>query len=518
MAGELLELIGISKEFPGVKALDAVTIRVRAASVHALMGENGAGKSTLLKCLFGIYAKDSGDIRIDGRSVDIRSPKDALDLGIAMIHQEPSPVKDRSVAENFWLGRMPVQRCGPLAWVDQRKMEAETARWLAEFGIEATPDTLLRELSVSQIQFLEIARAVSLNARVIIMDEPTSSLTATEVERLFVIMQRLLERGVAVIYISHKMDEILRIADDVSIMRDGKLVGTWPAKELTTSLIVSRMVGRELSQRFPTRQTKPGEVVLSLCGVSSPRPHGLRDVSLELRRGEILGLGGLVGSRRTEVLEVLFGLRRPSKGHVMIKGRKVDIRSPRDAIAHGLAFLTEDRRATGIIPLRSLVENATLVGMERYVRWGFYLDEPRQKADCERYIRELRIKTPSSATEIRNLSGGNQQKVLLARWLLTGPEILLLDEPTRGIDIGAKHEIYNLIGMLADQGKSIIMISSEMPELLGLADRIAVMCEGRLSGVLDAGEASEPAIMSLSTQFRPATMPQDAPLRKELNS
>lgn len=515
MAGELLELIGMSKEFPGVKALDDVTIRVRKASVHALMGENGAGKSTLLKCLFGIYAKDQGQVRIDGQIVDIRSPRDALNLGIAMIHQEPNPVPERSVAENFWLGRMPTKKFGPLRLVAERQMEEETARWLKEFGIDTTPRTLLKDLSVSQVQFLEIARAVSLNARVIVMDEPTSSLTASEVERFFVIMQALIKRGVAVIYISHKMDEILRIADDVSIMRDGKLVGTWPAGELSIPLIVSRMVGREVSTRFPQRQHKMGEVMLSVKGLSSTNVRGLKDVSLELHRGEILGLGGLVGARRTELLETLFGLRALAQGEIRIKGKPVRIRSPRDAIRHGLAFLTEDRRATGIIPLRSLTENTALVAKHRYRRFGCFLDEARQKADCERYIQELRIKTPDAQTPILNLSGGNQQKVLLARWLISEPDILLLDEPTRGIDVGAKHEIYTLIADLAAQGKSIIMISSEMPELIGIADRIAVMCEGRLSGILNAEDASEDAIMTLSTQFRPRNTPSDAQHGKE---
>ena len=504
MAGELLELIDISKEFPGVKALDKVTIRVRAATIHALMGENGAGKSTLLKCLFGIYAKDQGTISMDGQEVDIRSPKDALKFGVAMIHQEPNPVLDRSVAENFWLGRLRLKNIGPLRFVDQKKMERDTQHWLNEFGINTTPRTMLRQLSVSQVQFLEIARAVSLNARVIIMDEPTSSLTSSEVERFFVIMQGLIKRGVAIVYISHKMDEILRIADDVSIMRDGTLVGTWPASELTTDLIVARMVGRELSQRFPKRLTSPGAVVLSLKGVTSTKARGLANVSLDLRRGEILGLGGLVGARRTELLETLFGLRAMAHGQIIINGRTASIHSPSDAIAHKIAFLTEDRRATGIIPLRSIVENTALVANSRYVKWGWWIKAPQRLIDCQRYIRELRIKTPSAATPIRNLSGGNQQKVLLARWLATEPEILLLDEPTRGIDIGAKHEIYSLIGDLADQGKSIIMISSEMPELLGLADRIAVMCDGRLSGILAAKDATEDAIMRLSTQFIPA--------------
>ena len=435
-----------------------------------------------------------------------------------MIHQEPNPVPDRSVAENFWLGRMPVKKLGPFRLVDQRRMEAETDRWLKEFGIETTPRTLLRDLSVSQVQFLEIARAVSLNARVIVMDEPTSSLTSTEVERFFTIMQGLIKRGVAVIYISHKMDEILRIADDVTIMRDGRLVGHWPARELTTSLIVSRMVGREVSQRFPTRKQAPGEVILSLRGLTSAHSKGLKDVSLEVRRGEILGVGGLVGARRTELLETLFGLRALSAGQIQINGKTVRIRSPRDAIGHRLAFLTEDRRATGIIPLRSLAENSALVARQRYIKFGCFIDNKRQVSDCERYIKDLRIKTPDAATPIRDLSGGNQQKVLLARWLLTDPEILMLDEPTRGIDIGAKHEIYNLIGDLADQGKTIIMISSEMPELIGMADRIAVMCDGRLAGILDAANATEDAIMRLSTQFSPVGNFQDAQTSKEFPS
>ncbi len=501
MSAARLELIDISKSFPGVKALDRVSVRLRPGTIHALMGENGAGKSTLLKCLFGIYEKDQGEIRIDGQLASIHSPKNALDLGIAMIHQEPNPVMDRSVAENFWLGRLPIKKFGPFSWVRQRQMESETAHWLREFGIEVKPTTLLRHLSVSQVQFLEIAKAVSLNARVIVMDEPTSSLASSEVERLFSIMRDLTQRGVAIIYISHKMDEILRIADEVSILRDGVLVGNWPTKELSTDLIISRMVGRDLSQRFPQRSGQPAEVILSLKAISSVQARSLQQVTLDLRRGEILGLGGLVGSQRTELIETLFGLRRMAQGSIEIHGKPVTIHSPEDAIRLGLALLTEDRRATGIIPMRSVLENSALANQARYAnRLGIISNKPRI-LDCERYIRELRIKTPSAHVPIRNLSGGNQQKVLLARWLLTQPDILLLDEPTRGIDIGAKHEIYSLMTELADSGKSIIMISSEMPELIGMSDRIAVMSQGQLAGILAREQATEDAIMRLSTRF-----------------
>ncbi len=500
-SGFILELNHISKEFPGVKALDDVTLRARPGTVHALMGENGAGKSTLMKCLFGMYTLDSGEIILNGRKTEFREPKDALDSGISMIHQELHSVPYRSVMENIWLGRFPQKRFGPFPLVDHQKMYQDTEALFKSLELEINPGTIVGSLSVSKVQSIEIAKAVSYDSKVIIMDEPTSSLTENEVEHLFKIIRELKSRGVAVIYISHKIEEILRISDEVTILRDGKLVGTWPSSQLTTDLIISRMVGRDLTNRFPPRHNVPGAVVLKVAGLSSPFPKSFQDISFELRQGEILGIGGLVGAQRTELIEALFGLRAIASGDIFLNGRPVKIRSAEEAKKHKMALLTEERRATGIFPVISVLENTLIANQRSYVEHGL-LNDKRRKADADASTQQLRVKTPSLQTLIKDLSGGNQQKVLLARWLLTEPDILLLDEPTRGIDVGAKYEIYSIIGDLAAAGKSIIMISSEMPELLGMSDRIAVMCEGRLSGILEGRTASQEEIMRLATRFR----------------
>lgn len=496
----LLEMNHISKEFPGVRALDDVSLRVRAGTVHALMGENGAGKSTLMKCLFGLYRQDAGEIRLDGAPVAIERPRDALQHGISMIHQELHPVPHRSVMENIWLGRFPLRKLGPLRFIDHTEMFRRTEELFTNLGMHVDPKAIVGTLSVSKVQSVEIAKAVSYQARVIIMDEPTSSLTENEVEHLFRIIRELKGRGVAIIYISHKIEEILKISDEVSIMRDGRMVGTWPAGELTEDRIISRMVGRDLTHRFPERSNTLGEVVFRLEGLTSPHPASFRGVSLELRKGEILGIGGLVGAQRTELIEALFGMRPIASGSIEIRGRRCRIRSPREAKTLGLALLTEDRRGSGIFPSLSVLENSLIANLARYARF-LLLDEARRKADGQRVVERLRVKTPSLHTLINDLSGGNQQKVLLARWLLTEPEILLLDEPTRGIDVGAKYEIYTIMTDLAKQGKSIIFISSEMPELIGMSDRIMVMCEGRVSGFIEGKAVSQEEIMRLAAQF-----------------
>ncbi|CAM2791991.1 sugar ABC transporter ATP-binding protein [Paenibacillus sediminis] len=496
----LLELNEISKEFPGVKALDGVTLKVRPGTVHALMGENGAGKSTLMKCLFGIYSPDGGEIYLDGQKVNIQNSKDALNYGISMIHQELHPVPHRNVMENIWLGRFPTKGVGPFQFIDHKKMYKDTEDLFKQLDIDLKPDTLVRQLSVSKIQSIEIAKAVSFNSRVIVMDEPTSSLTSVEVEHLFRIINDLKKRGVAIIYISHKMEEILQISDDVTIMRDGRKIGTWAASELTTDLIISKMVGRDLSNRFPERHNVPGDVILDVKELTSSNPKSFKNVSFQLRKGEILGIGGLVGAQRTELIEALFGLRDIQSGSISINGKEVKIKSPGDAKKYGMALLTEERRTTGIFPVLSVHENGAIANIDRYQTPYLLLDEKKKRAEVDAMITKLRTKTPSTKTLIMNLSGGNQQKVLLARWLLTEPDILLLDEPTRGIDVGAKYEIYSIITDLAMQGKSIIMISSEMPELIGMSDRILVMSEGRLTGVLEGDEATEEEIMRLAAQ------------------
>ncbi|MGH4141181.1 sugar ABC transporter ATP-binding protein [Clostridium sp.] len=497
----LLELNNISKTFPGVKALDDVTLKVRAGKVHALMGENGAGKSTLMKCLFGIYTQDSGEILLDGQEVVTNNSKEALNLGIAMIHQEIHPVKFRNVMENMWLGRLPMHGIGPFKLVDEKKMYKDTQELFKSLGLDVNPNTIVGNLSVSIVQQMEIAKAVSYNAKVIIMDEPTSSLSETEVDHLFRIIRGLQKTGVAIIYISHKMEEILKISDEVSIMRDGKMMGTWDAKDLTTDMIIKKMVGRDLTNRFPDRNNVPGEEVLRIEGFTSPYLRSFKGVSFNLRKGEILGVGGLVGAQRTEVMEAIFGLRSLESGKIFRNDKQVTIKSPIEAKKYSMALITEERRATGIFPVLSVLENIVVANQWKYLNKVGILNDSKRREDSLKSMKQLNIKTPSFKELIQNLSGGNQQKVLLARWLLTAPDILILDEPTRGIDVGAKFEIYTIITELANQGKSIIMISSELPELLGMSDRIMVMCEGHLSGIVDGKTATEENVMALASKY-----------------
>lgn len=497
----ILEMRNITKTFPGVKALDDVTLKVKPGTVHALMGENGAGKSTLMKCLFGLYSPDAGEIYLDGRTVKIENPKQALDMGISMIHQELHPVPHRNVMENIWLGRFPLIGFGPFKMVDEKKMYADTQKLMKDLEMDIRPDTKAGEMSVSKLQSMEIAKAVSFNAKIIIMDEPTSSLTENEVTHLFRIIRNLRAQGVAIIYISHKIEEILQISDEVSIMRDGRLVGTWASDQLTTDLIINRMVGRELTNRFPPKDNVPGEPLMSVRGLTSPLPKSFKDVNFDLRRGEVLGIGGLVGAQRTELVEAIFGLRSVEMGEILVGGKKITVNSPIDAKGHKIALLTEERRVTGIIPTLSVFENTIIANLKKYANKAGVVNSKLAGKDVDDSVQTLRVKTPTTKTLIANLSGGNQQKVLLARWLLTEPEILILDEPTRGIDVGAKYEIYTLILELARRGKGIIMISSEMPELLGVSDRIMVMCMGRVTGILNREEADQEQIMRLATQF-----------------
>ena len=497
----ILQVKAISKSFPGVHALDKVSIDIKPGTVHALMGENGAGKSTLMKCLFGIYDPDDGEIILDGKKVRFENSRQALDAGISMIHQELHPIPLRPAMENLWLGRFPKQSIGPFTFIDHKKMFDDSEALFKDLNMDINPAVWVRELSASKIQSLEIAKAVSYGAKVIIMDEPTSSLTENEVQSLFAIIRRLRSEGVAIIYISHKIEEILAISDEVSILRDGRHIGTFTARELTTDQIIKYMVGRDLSQRFPPKDNVPGEMVMEVKNLSSARPRSFRDVSFTLKRGEILGIGGLVGAQRTELVESIFGLRPVESGEVYIKGAQARIKNPQQAKLHKLALVTEERRATGIVPMRSVRENMLLANIRRYTGALGLINEKKSDRDTEDMIRALNVKTPGSKTLVRDLSGGNQQKVLFARWLLTEPEILILDEPTRGIDVGAKYEIYSIIINLAKEGKSIIMISSEMPELLGVSDRIMVMCEGRVTGFLEGKTATQEAIMRLAAQF-----------------
>ena len=498
----VLEMNHVSKSFPGVKALDDVTLKVRPGTVHALMGENGAGKSTLMKCLFGLYTMDEGSISFNEQPVKISNVKEALSLGISMIHQELHMIPYRSVMENIWLGRFPRIGGSKSPIVDHSTMYDKTEALLKELNLTSiAPTDLLRTLSVSKAQSVEIAKAVSYDSKIIIMDEPSSSLTENEVEHLFSIIRSLRERGVAIIYISHKMEEILKISDEVTIMRDGKYVGTWPAQQLTTATIIKRMVGRDLTHRFPSAESKIGAELLRIDGYTSPNPRSFKDVSFTLHQGEILGIGGLVGAQRTEVMEAVFGLRLHSEGKLFVKGKEVVCNSAYDAKKLGMALLTEERRATGIFPVLSVQENLVIANLRAYQNKNGLLNAAKMSADTKKSIKDLDIKTPSARTLIKSLSGGNQQKVLFARWLLTVPDILILDEPTRGIDVGAKYEIYVIMRELAAQGKGVIMISSEMPELLGMTNRIVVMSAGKVAGIVKSKETNQEQIMELATKY-----------------
>ena len=493
----LLRMVDITKTFPGVKALDHVSLEVKAGTVHALMGENGAGKSTLMKCLFGIYNKDEGHIYLEGKEVNFKSSKEALDNGVAMVHQELNQALKRSVMDNIWLGRYP--KMMGIA-VNEKKMYKDTKAVFEELGIDVDPKRIMSTMPVSQRQMVEIAKAVSYNSKVIVFDEPTSSLTEEEVEHLFKIINMLRDRGVGIIYISHKMAEIKRISDEITVMRDGTWVATRPAAELEMSQIIKLMVGRELTNQFPPKTNKPGDVYLKVEGLTGMY-NQLKDVSFVARRGEILGLAGLDSSGRTETLESIFGVRTRKSGVITLDGKPCKNRNAGESIKNGFALLTEERRATGIFGVLNIRENTVISSLKRHKRMGFYLSDRSQKKDTQYYIDALRTKTPTQETKIRSLSGGNQQKVIIARWLLTEPEVLLLDEPTRGIDVGAKYEIYQLILDLALSGKTVIMVSSEMPELLGVCDRIVVMSGGRVAGEVDTANTSQEEIMTLAAKY-----------------
>jgi len=470
---------------------------VRPGTVHSLMGENGAGKSTLMKCLFGINDIDGGTIRLAGREVNFRSPSQALESGVAMVHQELNQVHTRSVMENIWLGRFPKTKLGS---VDHRSMRKETKRIFDDLGLDIDPGAIISSLPVSQRQMVEIAKAVSYESRVIVFDEPTSSLTDTEVERLFSIIQRLKGEGCGIIYISHKMSEILTISDDVTVMRDGRWVATSPAEELTIERIIHLMVGREITNVYPPKTNVPGEEILKVEGLSALRV-GLKEATFSARKGEIVGLAGLAGAGRTELLETMFGAATRKDGTITLHGKPCRNRTCRAAMKNGFALVTEERRSSGIFGVLDITENTTVSKGRGYLWKGIYLRKGLMRRDTDWAIKALNIKTPSQRTAIRTLSGGNQQKVIFGRWLLTRPEVLLLDEPTRGIDVGAKYEIYQLIIDLACEGKTVIMSSSEMPELLGVCDRIIVMSGGRIAGEVNPADTSQEEIMALAAKY-----------------
>ncbi|EGT0013113.1 galactose/methyl galactoside ABC transporter ATP-binding protein MglA [Clostridium perfringens] len=499
-SSNLLEMRNISKEFPGVKALDNVTLKVKKGSVHALMGENGAGKSTLMKCLFGIYHPNSGEIFISGQKVQFKNSKHALDNGVSMVHQELNQVRERNVMDNLWLGRYPKKGL----FIDEKKMYDETEKIFKDLDINVNPKDKVSTLSVSQMQMVEIAKAVSYNSKIIVMDEPTSSLTEKEVNHLFKIINKLRKQGISIIYISHKMEEILEISDEVTIMRDGKWITTEKASDLTMDLIIKLMVGRELTDRFPKKDHTPKETILEVNNLSDAK-NELKNVSFKLRKGEILGIAGLVGAKRTETLETLFGLREKGSGDIILHGKKVDNSKPFKAMQNGFALVTEERRQTGIFGKLPIDFNSIIANIDSYKTSTGLLANGRISKDTQWVIDSMKVKTPSQKTLIGSLSGGNQQKIVIGKWLLRKPEILLLDEPTRGIDVGAKFEIYQLINELAKEDKGIIMVSSEMPELLGVCDRILVMSNGRVSGIVNANETTQEEIMHLSAKYLSVT-------------
>lgn len=493
----LLEMINISKSFPGVKALDSVNLKIRPHTVHALMGENGAGKSTLMKCLFGIYSKDTGKILLDGKEINFISAKDALENGVSMVHQELNQVLQRTVMDNVWLGRYPLKGI----FVDHKKMYEDTKKIFEELDIDIDPRVKVSTLSVSQMQMVEIAKAFSYNSKVIVMDEPTSSLTEKEVGHLFKIIKKLKDRGCGVVYISHKMEEIKEICDDITILRDGQWITTANLDGITTDEIIGLMVGRELTQRFPHKTNKPKDIILEIDNLTAKNQPSIQNVTFQLRKGEILGVAGLVGSKRTDIVETIFGIREKSHGTIKINDKVIENHSSLDAIKNGFALVTEERRSTGIFPQLDIEFNSLISNMTTYERKNKLLNSSKMYGDTKWVIDSMRVKTPSQKTQIGTLSGGNQQKVIIGRWLLTSPEILMLDEPTRGIDVGAKYEIYQLMLDLANKDKAIIMISSEMPELLGVTDRILVMSNGRVAGIVNTNETNQEEILKLASKY-----------------
>ena len=493
--GLLLSALGIRKEFPGVVALDGAQFNLRKGSVHALMGENGAGKSTLMKILAGIYQPDAGSLHFKGKEITLSTPLDALEKGIAMIHQELNLMASMTVAENIWIRREPRNALG---LIDHKKMNRITDNLLQRLRINVRADAEVRTLSVASRQMVEIAKAVSYDSDVLIMDEPTSALTDREVSHLFEIISGLRTEGKGIVYISHKMNEILEISDEISIYRDGRYISTHPASTISRDEIIRRMVGREVSQMFPKEVVELGDVLLSVKDLELEGVFS--NVSFDLRAGEILGMAGLLGSGRSNLAEALFGVTPPTSGEIRIDGQRVEIKKPSDAIGHGMAFLTEDRKETGCLLALNILENMQIAALQtRYTRSGF-VQGASVAVDCAEMARKLRIKMANLNVSIQNLSGGNQQKVLIGRWLLTGPRILILDEPTKGIDVGAKAEIHSLVSSLAKSGAAVILISSELPEVLGMSDRVLVMHEGKVTGILPRSDATQVAVMELASR------------------
>lgn len=493
----LLSIRGMSKSFGRNRVLDRIDLDVKRGSVMGLMGENGAGKSTMMKCLFGTYQKDEGEIYLNGRAIDFSGPKEALENGIAMVHQELNQALERTVVDNLFLGRYPRT---PFGFVDEARMRKEAADLFRNLGISVPLDVPMSQLSVSKRQMCEIAKAISYHSSLIVLDEPTSSLTEPEVKKLFNMMRKLRDNGISLIYISHKMDEVFEICDQVSVLRDGKLIATKDTAETNMNELISAMVGRSLENRFPPVDNEPGEPVLSIQHLSTKYAPFLTDISFDVRKGEIFGLYGLVGAGRSELLETIFGVRTRAAGSVFYRGKRMNFENTKDAMDHGFAMITEERKLNGIFAKGDLIFNTTIANMDRY-KSGFALSNQKMLKATMRELDTMHTKAMGPEDMITSLSGGNQQKVIFGKWLERQPHVFLMDEPTRGIDVGAKYEIYELIIQMAKDGKTIIVVSSEMPEILGITNRIGVMSNGRLSGIVNTDETNQEELLRLSTKY-----------------
>jgi ribose transport system ATP-binding protein len=500
MAKELVVMEAIDKSFPGVHALDHCDFDLRAGEVHALVGENGAGKSTLMKVLAGIYAKDSGAVFYKGRQVEIPTPRAAQDLGISMIHQELNLMPHLTVAQNIYIGREPRQRVRFM--LDEREINRQTEELFARIHLKLDPRTKVTDLTIAKQQMVEIAKAISFNSEVLIMDEPTAALTDAEIEELFETIRGLRESGVGIVYISHRLEELKLISDRITVMRDGRYVDTVDTEKATIDEIISMMVGRTIFEATPELPDNPSEEVV-FEAKNLNRGHELMDISFTLKRGEILGFAGLMGAGRTEVARAVFGADHIDSGEMFIKGEKVQINSPQDAVQYGIAYLSEDRKRYGLTLGLEVKTNIALASFQKFLGLAGWVNNSKISQTANGYVDELVIKTPSIEQKVKNLSGGNQQKVVIAKWLAADTDILIFDEPTRGIDVGAKSEIYRLLNELARQGKSIIMISSELPEILRMSHRVIVMCEGRITGELPITEATQEKIMTFATDRQP---------------
>lgn len=495
MNNYLLEMQNISKSFSGNRVLDDVTLQVKPGEVLALVGENGAGKSTLMKILMGIYSADSGDILLSGQQVHISSPIQALDLGVQMIHQELSPVLDMTVAENVFIGAEPqIKALGLIRLADKKQMLTQARLTLAQVGLEVSPSERMGNLSIAQMQMVEIAKAVSRSAKIIIMDEPTSALTQKEADILFSKISDLRADGVSIIYISHKLEEIFQISDRVSVLRDGKMICTLPTAEVNRDKLISLMVGREMTEIYPKRDVSIGDILMESRGISYK--NRVHDVSFWVRQGEILGVAGLVGAGRSETMSALFGVLKKDAGDIYLRGEKVQIKRPSQAVKLGMAYITEDRKVSGLNLIASVKHNICSVYLPRFTSRRL-LNDKKERISADEYIQKMKIRTDSREKSVGLLSGGNQQKVAISKWLVGDPDIIIMDEPTRGIDVGAKHDIYLLMGELAAQGKAIIMISSEMPELMGMSDRIMVLCDSHVSGFVNREDFNQERILQM---------------------